>query len=254
MAKSFETKLPPPWLKRIWVKDELVGDRDAYPFNVPIFNEPGFELRFESPVTIIIGDNGSGKSTLLECIAGLAGFGKLGGSRDHQQFNRNAWDEADGMGLARVMGESWLPKMARGWFFRAESFFSLSHYLEQSAFDANEIGPGFLEHSHGEGFMRYFNERSAKQGLYVLDEPESALSPLRQFELMRLLIQNVAAEKAQVVIATHSPILMAFPQAKVFEIGSYGLREVDYRSTAAFRLYREFFVDPDGTIEIMTSE
>jgi predicted ATPase len=254
MAKKFETRLPSPWLKRVWIKDDLVADRHVYPFHIPLFRASGFELSFENPVTIIIGDNGSGKSTLLESIATLAGFGKLGGSRDHQVFTENPWDEQDGASLANVMGASWLPKVTRGWFFRAESFFSLSHFLEQSAHDANLQGPGFLEHSHGEGFMRFFDERGAGQGLYVLDEPESALSPVRQFELIKLILDRVGAGRAQVIMATHSPILMAFPGATVLELGRHGLSEVDYRTTSGYRLYREFFLDPQGTIEMMISE
>ena len=219
-----------------------------------MFRAPGFELNFVNPVTVVVGDNGSGKSTLLESIATLAGFGKLGGSRDHQVFTQNPWDEPDGATLARVLGASWLPKVSRGWFFRAESFFSLAQFLEKSAHDSQEQGPGFLEHSHGEGFMRFFNERGGGQGLYVLDEPESALSPLRQFELIKLIHNRVGAGRAQVIMATHSPILMAFPGATVLGIDRGGMSEVDYRTTQAYRLYREFFLDPSGTIDTMINE
>ena len=102
--------------------------------------------------------------------------------------------------------------------------------------------------------MRFFDERGGGQGLYVLDEPESALSPLRQFELIKLILDRVGAGRAQVIMATHAPILMAFPGATVFEIGRDGMSEVDYRTTAGYRLYREFFLDPSGTIKTMINE
>jgi predicted ATPase len=254
VAKNYETKLSAPWLKRVWIKDELVLERNEYPFHIPLFRSSGFELSFDNPVTIIVGDNGSGKSTLLEAISELAGFGKLGGSRDHQTFNSNPWDEGDGSTLSRYMGASWLPKMTSGWFFRAESFYSLSQFFEQSAYDVNQVGPGYLSHSHGEGFMRFFKERGNTKGLFLFDEPESALSPLRQFEFIKLIVDQVRKEKIQTIIATHSPILMAIPGAQLLQIDKSGMYEVDYRDTAYFRLYREFFSDPLGTIESLIQE
>jgi predicted ATPase len=254
MAKRFETKLPPPWLKRVWVKDELVENRKRYPFNLPLFRGEGFELEFQHPLTIIIGDNGSGKSTLLEALAELAGFGKLGGGRDHQVFDSDPWEEESGGGLAQFMGASWLPKISGGWFFKAESFFSLSNFLEVSAYDVGEQGPGYLEHSHGEGFMRFFNERSGSKGLFIFDEPESALSPHRQFEFIKLVLKQLKADRIQAIMATHSPILMAIPGAHLLQLDRRGLREVALRETAHFRLYREFFADPEGTIETMLHE
>ncbi len=254
MARGFETKLPPPWLKRIWIKDDEVEDRHLYPFSIPLFRAPGFELTFDNPVTIIVGDNGTGKSTLLESIATLAGFGKIGGSRDHQRFETDPWAESDGGNLAKVMGASWLPKLGAGWFFRAESFFGLANFLEQSAYDSDETGPGFLEHSHGEGFLRFFTERMRAKGLYIFDEPESALSPKRQFEFIAMILTQASEGRMQAIIATHSPILMAMPGAKLLLLDPSGLHEARYQDTPAFRLYREFFIDPAGTIETMIDE
>jgi predicted ATPase len=254
MAKRHETKLPPPWLKRVWIKDELVPERRGYPFHIPIFRSEGFELGFDNPVTIIIGDNGSGKSTLLEAIAELAGFGKLGGSRDHQVFDSDPWEEESGHSLAQYMGASWLPKMTSGYFFRAESFFGLSNFLEQSAYDASAVGPDYLSHSHGEGFMRFFRERGSRKGLFIFDEPESALSPQRQFEFIKHLMEQVSLANVQAIMATHSPILMAMPGANLLQLDQRGLYETSFRETAHFRLYREFFMDPEGTIDAMIAD
>ena len=254
MAKKFETKLPPPWLKRIWIKDELVPARQGYPFHIPLFRSEGFELEFENPLTIIIGDNGSGKSTLLEAIAELAGFGKLGGGKDHQVFDSDPWEEESGHSLAQFMGASWLPKMTSGWFFRAESFFGLSNFLEQAAHDVNALGPDYLSHSHGEGFMRFFRERGSRKGLFIFDEPESALSPHRQFEFIKHLLEQVSLGNVQAIIATHSPILMALPGARLLQLDRGGLNETSFRETAHFRLYREFFMDPEGTVQAMIED
>jgi predicted ATPase len=251
MARKFTTKLPPPWLKRIWIKDELVDSRRGYPFHIPLFRSEGFELEFDNPLTIIVGDNGSGKSTLLEAIAELAGFGRLGGSRDHQVFGSDPWEEESGGSLAKYMGASWLPKISSGWFFRAESFFSLSNFFEESAHDVGQAGPGYLEHSHGEGFIRFFQERSGSKGLFIFDEPEAALSPHRQFEFIKHLLHQVAEGNVQGIIATHSPILMAMPGARLLQLDRGGLRDVTLEETAHFRLYREFFLDPEGTMSTM---
>jgi predicted ATPase len=254
MPKARETKLPSPWLKRIWIKDDLVANRDAYPFRIPIFRTEGFTLSFENPITIIVGDNGSGKSTLLEAIAELAGFGKQGGSRDHQLFSTDPWEEDSGRTLAHFMGASWLPKMGNGWFFRAESFFSLSNFLEKSAYDAGRAGPDFLSHSHGEGFMRFFHERGSKKGLFIFDEPESALSPLKQFEFIKHIVGQVALDNIQAIIATHSPILMAIPGAELLQLDSTGLYKSHIRETRHYRMYRDFCADPEGMVTAMVED
>ncbi len=184
-----ETSLPPPFLRRIWLPeaDESEdGEEDSeagYPFNLSLFQRGQFELDFTSPVTIIVGDNGSGKSTLLEAIAQVAGFGEGGGAAGHMAVAPNAVSGRDAGSLGEALRASWLPKIGTGFFFRAETFFSLARYLDE----AGPGGPDFLSHSHGEGFMRFFEERSDRLGLYIFDEPEAALSPARQFDFLRLL-------------------------------------------------------------------
>ncbi|MCU0729362.1 MAG: AAA family ATPase [Sphingopyxis sp.] len=248
MVKPARTKLPPPWLKRIWIKDDLVADRSAYPFTMPIFGEYDFSCEFSSPITIFVGENGAGKSTLLEAIAGIAGFGALGGNRDHEILQTNPWDEDSALDLHQVMGASWLPKLPRGFFFRAESFFGLARYMEQSAYEAARLGPAFLSQSHGEGFMSVFFERCAQQGLYIFDEPESALSPDRQLEFIKFVVQQTATGNMQAIIATHSPLIMAMPGSDLRQIDHHGMRSIALEDTAHFRLYREFALYPHETI------
>jgi predicted ATPase len=235
MARErYLTKLDAPYLKRITLRPEKVGK--GYSFDLHWLQNPNFELQFTRPVTIIVGENGVGKSTFIEALAASSGFGAGGGSRDHA-------GQPDWMPLSDALRLGWTPKVTYGWFFRAETFFGLASYLDQVGNDSD-----FLSHSHGEGFMRVFEERMARQGIYFMDEPESALSPKRQLGLLRILNRIQLSAKAQVIMATHSPILMALPGADVWQITKGGIVPVDYRETSHFRLYQEFTVDPEAFI------
>ena len=241
MAKYKHTSLPPPYLKRVWIDEEKVTDRAAYPFCLPMFREPNFELEFDTPVTIIVGENGTGKSTLLEGIAVLAGFEEGGGGRGIGAVGFDEFTEAGGGRLAEALRGSWLPEVGRGWFFRAETFFSLARYIDGD----------FLSYSHGEGFMRFFEERCQRPGIFFFDEPESALSMSRQFEFLKLLRRMQQLGNSQVIMATHSPILMALPDARLLRLEKYGLRPVTLEDTEHYRMMREFILDPHGTVDMM---
>ena len=247
------TSLPPPYLKRVWLDDDSVPDRADYPFCLPLFRDPGFELAFDRPVTIIVGENGTGKSTLLEGIAVLAGFDEAGGGPGYRAVDpSNAIEKGGGL-LAAALKASWLPKVGRGWFFRAESFFSVARYLDEAA---KGVGPppDFLSHSHGEGFMRFFEERCQRRGIFFFDEPESALSMTRQFEFLKLLRRMDEGRQSQAIMATHAPILMALPGARLLRLDKYGLAPVALEDTEHFRLMREFSHDWRGTVEVMLEE
>src|SRR5207248_6095325 len=125
--------------------------------------------------------------------------------------------------LSKALRASWLPKITNGWFFRAESFFSVARYLDRSAMEAGGIPPDFLSHSHGEGFLRFFAERCSRQGIFIFDEPESALSPSRQIEFLKLLKRMDQSRITQVIMATHSPLLMAYPEARLLRLDHAGL-------------------------------
>jgi predicted ATPase len=254
--KHKHTSLPPPYLKRGWIDEEKVPDRDTYPFCLPMFREPNFELEFNAPVTIIVGENGTGKSTLLEGIAVLAGFDEAGGGPGYRPVDHsNALEENGGL-LAEAMKASWLPKVGRGWFFRAESFFSVARYLDEAGKDDPFGGPppDFLSHSHGEGFMRFFEERCQQPGIFFFDEPESALSISRQFDFLKLLRRMQLGNQTQVIMATHAPILMALPDARLLRLEKYGLRPVTLEDTDHYRMMREFIMDPHGTVDMMLWE
>src|ERR1700716_1959677 len=152
------TSLPAPYLKRVWLDLERIPNREAYPFCLPFLRD-GFELDFERPITIIVGENGTGKSTLLEGIAVLAGYDEAGRRKCYRQVDHSRAIEVAGGTLSKALRASWLPKVTNGWFFRAESFFSVARYLDQAAMGVGARPPDFLSHSHGEGFLRFFAER-----------------------------------------------------------------------------------------------
>lgn len=248
VRRSHQTRLPAPFLKSLTLRQEDMPEPRTYPFSLPWLEDAAFELRFTTPVTIIVGENGTGKSTLVEAIAALSGYDEAGGGKGFRPLDHSRAVERNGTDLARVLRAAWLPKITNGWFFRAESFFSVARYMDQAALDANAAPPDLLSWSHGEGFVRIFEERMKRQGIYLMDEPESALSPKRQIALVRILNRIGETAVSQVVMATHSPILMAVPGARVLEITARGIAEIDYRDTSHFKLYRAFTADPDDFI------
>lgn len=252
--KQRTTKLPAPYLKRIWLDSSRVTDPSAYPFCLPFLND-GFDLAFDHAITIIVGENGSGKSTLLEGIASLAGYDEAGGGKGYRPVDHSRAIEAMGGSLAYALRASWLPKITSGWFFRAESFFSVARYLDEAAQEPfSGPPPDFLSHSHGEGFLRFFAERCQRQGIFIFDEPESALSPSRQMEFLKLLRRMDQSGFSQVIMATHAPILMAYPNARLLRLAKYGLEPVTLEDTDHYRVMREFFVDPAQFIDTMLEE
>jgi predicted ATPase len=251
--KNRPINLPAPYLRRLWLDPSRIEDRKAYPYCLPFLSD-GFELSFDKPVTIIVGENGVGKSTLLEGIAVLAGYDEAGGGKGYMPVDHsNAIEEMGGQ-LSKALRASWLPRITNGWFFRAESFFSVARYLDEVNNEPIPNVPGgappdFLSHSHGEGFMRFFEERCRRQGIFIFDEPESALSPARQIEFLKLLHRMENSKICQVVMATHSPMLMAYPTARLLRLTKYALELVTVEETEHFRLMREFYRDPTGFVE-----
>ncbi len=252
-GKKFTTKLPPPYLKRVSVDLARVEDSQAYPFSLPLFAQ-GFELQFRNAITIIVGENGTGKSTLLEGIAAMAGYDDAGGGKGYRPVDHSGALEVSGGRLADALRAAWLPKVTSGWFFKAESFFSVARYLDQAAVEGGGAPPDFLSYSHGEGFLRFFEERCERQGLYIFDEPEAALSPTRQIEFLKLLIKMRQSGVCQVIMATHSPLIMACPEAELLEISRHGLYPVELEDVQHFRIWRQFCGDPKGFVDAITEE
>ncbi len=250
-----DIRMPAPYLRRLWLDVSRIPDREAYPFCLPFLTD-GFELRFERAITVIVGENGTGKSTLLEGIAALAGYDEAGGGKGYMPVDHSDAIEAMGGELSDALRASWLPKITNGWFFRAESFFSIARYLDTAALEDpfKPPPPDFLSHSHGEGFLRFFNERCQRQGIFIFDEPESALSPSRQIEFLKLMRRMEDIGHCQIIMATHSPVLMAYPNATLLQLTKYGLEPTTLEQTDHYRAMREFVEDPKGFVEAALAE
>jgi predicted ATPase len=246
--------MPAPYLRRLWLDPTRIADRKAYPFCLPFLHDD-FELSLDRPITIIVGENGTGKSTLLEGIAVLAGYDEAGGGKGYRPVDHSNALEVMGGELSKALRAAWLPKITNGWFFRAESFFSIARYLDEAAREPlSGPPPDFLSHSHGEGFLRFFEERCQRQGIFIFDEPESALSPARQMEFLKLMRRMEESTICQIVMATHSPMLMAYPNARLLRLSKYGLEPVTVEQTDHYKVMREFCNDPAGFVEGVMAE
>ncbi|MBS1183737.1 MAG: hypothetical protein H6Q99_3617 [Proteobacteria bacterium] len=242
-------KTPPrssraPFLKSISFRKTVEGD--DYPFSIPLFSSD-FDQRFLKPVSIFVGENGAGKSTLLEAIALHCGFNAEGGSRDHQTHGRTDVDP-----VLSCLRLSWLPRVTTGFFFRAESFFAFSNYIDDvSAGRGVEAytlrGGRSLHHqSHGEAFLALFSKRLGGRGLYIFDEPEAALSPARQMSFLSILRRMELTTQCQIIMATHSPILMSYPFGELFSFENTGeLRDISFKATEHWKLYGRFLANPE---------
>ncbi len=226
-----------PFLRRVTSLAERL-DPTKHPFDIRAFSQ-GIDLAFRSKVTFFVGENGSGKSTLLEAIAECCGFNPEGGSRDH---HRAVF--ADRSPLAQALKLSWLPKVTQGFFMRAESFYNFATYIEEVSDLRAYGGKSLHEQSHGESFISLFANRF-EQGIYILDEPEAALSPQRQLTFLKIIHDLTAPGQAQFLIATHSPILLSYPGAVLFSLDGDAMREVDYRETPHFLITRDFLNSPE---------
>jgi predicted ATPase len=226
-----------PFLRRVVSLPDGV-DPGRHPFDIPALSH-GIDITFRTKVTFFVGENGSGKSTLLEALAECCGFSAEGGNRDH---NREALAERSL--LARALRLSWLPKVTAGFFMRAESFYNFATYIEQVSDLRAYGGRSLHEQSHGESFLSLFTHRF-EQGLFILDEPEAALSPQRQLTFLRIIHELEAPAQAQFLISTHSPILLAYPGAVLLSLDGDAIREVAYRETEHYRVTRDFLDAPE---------
>jgi predicted ATPase len=232
--------LTAPFLKRITL-DPVKADRNSFPFNALPYLTDEFEWNFESAVTIVVGENGSGKSTLIEAFAQAAGFSPQGGSQDHQTGAAETENA-----LVQALRLSWLPKVNKGFFFRAESFFNYQTYIDSAYRDSLEPAPGMHRRSHGEAFLQAFEERlhARQRAIYILDEPEVALSPQRQLAFLRILREWQLSGQVQAIIATHSPILMSLPDATLLSLDGGTIHPIALEETEHYRVTKSFLGNP----------
>lgn len=236
-----------PFLTRVSLREDRVQP-GVHPFTLPILND-GLSLEFTTPVTFLVGENGSGKSTLLEALAWSTGFGMHGGNRDHL-FT----ESAEGHALGRALTLSWRQRSTDGFFLRAETFHQFSTQLEETGTEFKRYGGRSLhERSHGEAFLALFEHRF-EDGLYLLDEPEAALSPQRQLAFMRIMHSLASQRVAQFIVATHSPMLICLPGARVLSFEDGQIAPVSYEDTEHFRLSRGFLNDPERYFRYLFDE
>lgn len=225
----------PPFLRNLTYRPK---GQCGFPYDLPCL-KAGFAMSFAAPITVIAGENGAGKSTLLEAIAEHLGFGARGGNRNHRE-DRMRSPLADWVEELRF---SWRPKVANGFFFRAETYAALADYLDMVADpipDAEGQLRSLVDRSHGEGTLALMEQRLARKGpaFYLFDEPEAALSPRSQLALRHLLSRTVARGEAQIILATHSPLLMSVGGGQVWWLED-GMRECAYTETPHFAIYRD---------------
>lgn len=222
------------FIRALYLERDRVQSFDAYPFSIPAVRALD-RLELDAPVTFLVGDNGAGKSTLVEAIAVAAGFNAEGGSRNFNFKTRSS--ESDLHRFIRLVRGVRRPR--DGYFLRAESFFNVATEVENLGAQRSHGGRSLHEQSHGESFLQLAMTRFGDNGLYVMDEPEAALSPQRQLSLLSIM-HRLVETGAQFVIATHSPILMAYPGALIYGLGTDGLAQVAYEETEHFQITRDF--------------
>ena len=208
----------------------------------------GRSIPLTAPVTCLVGENGIGKSTMIEGIAVAAGFNPEGGSRNFAFSTSDSHSELHSLlTLARAAYPD------DGFFLRAESFYNAISYIDLVRAAGSYGGESLHNMSHGEGFLALVQNRFGGNGLYILDEPEAALSPTRLLTLL-MEIRRLVEQNSQFIIATHSPILMAYPGAQILELSEAGIRSVDYRDTEHYLVTRRFLQDPEGMLRQLWAE
>lgn len=236
-------------------------DHGSYLNTLPVVKQLGLmgELSFTHPVTFLVGENGTGKSTLLEAIAVASGFNAEGGTRNFTFSTATTHSE-----LYRHLTISKRAHPKDGFFLRAESFYNVASNIDNM--DAPGDGPALgrpvissyggvslHKQSHGESFLSLVQNRFGGNGLYLLDEPEAALSPAKLLTLL-VEIDSLAKKNSQFIIATHSPMLMAYPGSEVYELTEGGINSVDYRQTEHYQLTRRFLENPERMLHYLFDE
>jgi predicted ATPase len=224
------------FLRKISLLRDEIPSFDRYPFSIPSIKNLD-ELHLESDVTFFVGENGSGKSTLLEAIADKCDFNTAGGGRNNT-YDVYAADSA----LSEYIRLSWLPKISNGFFLRAESFYSFATHIDEvdeTGF-RDYGGRSLHKQSHGESFLSLFLNRFREDSIFLLDEPEAALSPARQLTFLKIIHDLVANGNAQFIIATHSPILLGYPNADILSFDEGQITKIEYEMTDHYQLTKYF--------------
>lgn len=220
-------------------------EQNTYPFNIPAVRHlyTAECLSFCKPITFFVGENGTGKSTLIEAIAVALGYNPEGGTKNHVFHTKHTHSKlSDYLTIIK----STVPD--NGFFLRAESFYNMASYLEEVGF-----GSSLHKQSHGESFLAVARNRFKSNGLYILDEPEAALSPQGLMSLL-VIMDELVKSNCQFIIATHSPILMAYPNADILQFGDYGIKKVGYKETDHYLITKQFLEGPERMMAHLLSD
>ena len=229
-------------LKSVTLFPEQYPNKDRYPFNQPTFHQTR-QVSFAAPLTFFVGENGTGKSTLLEALARKCGIHIWQGI-DRTRVEVNPHEDA----LHKYLAVEWVDGSVPGSFFSSDLFHDFAEILDEwAAADPGMLnyfgGKSLLTQSHGQSLLSLFRTRYRITGLYLLDEPETALSPKSQLELLRILRDMGQAGHAQFIVATHSPILLACPGAEIYSFDHIPVTPVAYEDTDHYRIYKTFLED-----------
>ncbi|MCY9540705.1 AAA family ATPase [Paenibacillus alvei] len=220
------------FLRSVTILKERMNNFHAYPFSLPLIKRME-SIDFSNKVTFFVGENGSGKSTLLEAMAYQCGFNTAGGGRNNAYFV-----ESSEAALGNFVRLSWFPKITTGFFLRAESFYEFASHIDLIGGYHSYGGRSLHSQSHGESFLSLFKHRFKERGIYLLDEPEAALSPARQLSLLRII--KDLSDSSQFIIATHSPILLGYPDAQIINFDSNPISQIAYEDTDHYQITRRF--------------
>ena len=233
------------YLRSIKILQDNIDCGNQYPFSLPVFRNLE-TLEFHPQVTFIIGENGTGKSTLLEAIAIAWGFNPEGGTRNFTFSTRSSHSELHNY-IRLIRGAK---KPRDGFFLRAESFYNLATQIDELQVSQYYGGRSLHEQSHGEAFFATFMNKFKGNGLYVLDEPEAALSPMRQLAMISR-INDLVKLHSQFIIATHSPIIIGYPNAKIIQITNDNIEVVNYEQTEHYIVMKRFINNREKMLEVL---
>lgn len=225
-------------------------DKASYLYQLPIvkFLINNEELNLTKNISFFVGENGTGKSTLIEAIAIAFGFNPEGGTKN---FNFSTNNSHSDLWKSITLSKLHVPK--DGFFLRSESFYNVASYIDKVGATHNYGAVSLHRQSHGESFLALVQNRFSGDGLYILDEPEAALSPMRLMTLM-VEIDKLLKNNSQFIIATHSPVLLTFPNAEIFEFSDIGIKIVSYEETEHFQVTKRFLENPNKMLRYLFND
>lgn len=234
------------YLRSVELRREKIESFSNFPYCLSAIKDL-HSLDFHPKVTYLVGENGTGKSTILEAIAVAYGFNPEGGTRNFNFLTKDTHSNLH-ENIKLIKG---VKRPNDGFFLRAESFYNVATNIDEIDMSSSYGGISLHLQSHGESFLSVIRNRFSGNGLYILDEPEAALSPSRQMSLL-VIINELIQKGSQFIIATHSPIIMAYPDAVVYELDD-GIKEVKFKDTEHYKITKAFLDKPEKMLDILLS-